>query len=94
MKMAWINVKADGPSGNGTKITLANGEPIHGIRKAVISLEADKVNKVELEILCERVEVCGDAVFYGFHPYLGGVRKLIKRIEFADGTVFEPAGLA
>jgi hypothetical protein len=79
---------SDGPNtGRGTKTTTDSGAPIEGIRNIVVRISANKAITAEIECFSS---FKGDAVaeFYVTNPISGDLRK-VKRIEFADGSVFE-----
>jgi hypothetical protein len=87
----WINIKTHGLTGHKTEISTASGTRLDGAtRSAVITLDPKKVNTAVLELYCESVEVDAMAEFRVKDPVLGGDAKRVKRIEFADGTIFDP----
>lgn len=82
-----VRVDANG-SVCGTKISTDNGQSI--MAKSVSFMhEAGKVPKLAIEMMLLPAKLEGQADFTAIDP-LTGLRKKIKRIEYADGTSFEP----
>lgn len=69
-----------------------DGTDIHGVTKAVISVEAGRPARIDLTMIGEIVDVSGEAGFILAHP-ISGESLAVKRIEFANGTVFDASGV-
>jgi hypothetical protein len=81
-------ISCSGINSNDTKLTTEDGSPISGVRRAVIKMELNHAVIAELELYTE-FDVSAVAVWVMVDP-LTGDRKLLRRIEFADGSTFEP----
>ena len=76
-------------TGLGTVIEATDGQPLHGVSRAVITIDPREIIRAELEIACQSVEIHqAKASFWLAHPVTGD-RREVKRIEFADGSVWE-----
>ena len=85
-----VNIESNGRV-IGTSVTTAEGNPILGIRKATITLDARGVDVpvATLEIVSASLRVRGALPTFLVTDTKTGELKEVKRIEFADGTVFE-----
>ncbi|PJI56010.1 hypothetical protein CTI14_00305 [Methylobacterium radiotolerans] len=88
--MRYADVKIEGgPHSKGISVTDAEGQPIKGIGGAEISIRPDDVVRLKLEICLSELKLSGAATFMVADPRTGKM-KPVARIEFADGTVFDP----
>jgi hypothetical protein len=89
--MRYADVKIEGgPAAQGISVTDAEGQPIKGIGGAEISIRPDDVVKVKLEICLSKLNLSGVPTFMVADPRTGKMKPVV-RIEFADGTVFDPS---
>lgn len=81
--MKAIQIRAERETG-GVEILTRDGYPIHGIRKAVVTMEVGQLVRAELEMVST---FSGDAtaVFMVIDPEVN-VFKPVRKMEFADGT--------
>jgi hypothetical protein len=88
MSIVKIKTPTELSSGFGTIITTHDDQPIHGVRRAVVTIDVNEVIKAHLDLYCSFE---GEAVgtFFVIDPSTGE-RKQLKLIEFADGSSFEP----
>jgi hypothetical protein len=89
MSIVRIKTPDQVSSGMGTKVTNQDGAEIHGVKRVVVYIDAKEVTTttVELSAYCA-IEATTEGVFVMLDP-LSGLKKQIKRIEFADGSGFE-----
>jgi hypothetical protein len=73
--------------GNGTLVSTDEGNPIHGVKSATVRFAVDKAVTAEL-VVYAAVKTSAMATFVMPDP-LTGQEKIVKRIEFGDGSVFE-----
>lgn len=71
----------------GTVITTHDGHAIHGVTKATMHLEPNKVITADL-VIHAAVRASAEAKFSIIDPKSGEL-KPISSIEFEDGTIFE-----
>lgn len=91
--MKTVNISAPGPTSLGAKLTYEDGTEIHGIRKAVITLEPNSAIVAALELIFVSVDVRALPKFYGKHPITGELKE-VAYIQFVDGSTFgEPAAV-
>jgi hypothetical protein len=82
-----VRIQADG-SVAGTKILTEDGTDISNAVEAVrFHHRGGDVPRAEIDIIFAVGAALADATLY--HAAPGRERKAIKRIEYADGTVFE-----
>lgn len=88
--MKTVSIQCNGPQAIGAKITTHEGHEVHGVRRAEIVLDASgAANVAKLEIVGASLAVAAAlAEFHIIDPVSGGLKR-VRRIEFADGTVFE-----
>ena len=75
----------------GTHIFMGYTE-LGGIRSVVTTFEVDEPVRAVVNMYVEQVETNAIVEFMTNHPVTGKF-KAIKRIEFMDGTVFNPEAL-
>jgi hypothetical protein len=88
IKNAMVRIVSEGPTGRGTKIIREDGSEIHGVRKAVITLDHKQVSIADLEIVTATFRGKAKPRFHVLDP-LSGELKAVKRIEFEDGSEFK-----
>jgi hypothetical protein len=74
-------------SGRGTRITTDGGAEIHEVMDVVVRINACKIITAEMQLMVS-LKATATASFWMIHP-ISGQRQQIKRIEFADGSIFE-----
>lgn len=82
-----VRVDANG-SVHGTKVSTDSGQPIEA-KSVSFMHQAGKVPKLAIEMMLLPAKLVAEADFTAIDP-LTGLRKKIKRIEYADGSAFEP----
>ena len=73
--------------GMGTAITTESGEPVHGVRRAVVTIGYNEPIRAEIEVFCG-FEGKAIATYFVAHPATGA-RKRVKHILFDDGTEWD-----
>lgn len=78
-------------AGRGTRVTDLHGVTIHGIRNTTIIIETGKPVTAALEIVADSFHPYGSPCGFvmAVNPDTGGYFDTVKRIEFADGSVFD-----
>lgn len=88
MSIVKIKTPEEPSSGIGSVITTHDDKPIHGVSRAVVTIDCKEVIRAELTINCA-FQGNAHGTFFGVDPSTGE-KKLLKRVEFADGSSFEP----
>lgn len=86
-----LKIDSPGPTGFGTWFTTDEGVPLRGIRAADITIRVDAPTTARIELV--GVAVKAEQVVTAFYvpDPTTGVSKEVRRIEFADGSVWPPA---
>lgn len=88
--MAGARVVAPGPEGFGTTLTDAEtGVEIKGVSRLNINIEPDDIIRIEAEIFSAGLDVTGELALYVADPSTGEAKRP-ARIEFTDGSVWQP----
>jgi hypothetical protein len=75
------------PASNGTQVTTQDGTEIKGIRSATIKLEVNEPVTATFEVVSASFVGQADACYQVSDP-ISGELKTVRRIEWADGSVF------
>jgi hypothetical protein len=89
MRYADVNIEG-GPAVAGVTVTDAQNQLIKGIGGVEISIRPDDVVRAKLEICMSKLKLSGVPTFMVADPRTGKMKPVAK-IEFADGTVFDPS---
>lgn len=84
----FVKIATPARVGVGTIVSTQDGRLLEGVRAIDVRIRPNEVIRATLEIAGE---FCGEAQsdFVVLHPVTGDLRS-VKRIEFADGTIWEP----
>jgi hypothetical protein len=73
---------------NQATIEAADGTPLPAVESAVITLRGGEINRAELTIAC--FDLTAEAEATMLICFAGEPPRAVRRIEFADGTVWPP----
>jgi hypothetical protein len=86
--MRDIRVTSDGTS-HRTKITNAEtGDEIKGISRVKIEITHSDIVRATLDLVAPQIDTRGKAEYRVSSPKTGELKK-VRKIEFADGEIFE-----
>lgn len=70
-------------------IVTGEGNPIHGVKGAVVRFDIGEAIRAELRLGIVDIETDAEAIYKLRDPVTGEL-KVVSKVEFADGSTFEP----
>jgi hypothetical protein len=74
--------------GRGTTVTTEDGAEVKGVHEITVHISADKFVTADLRVF-GRFDGIAYPRYVLVHPTKGGEPRAVKRVEFADGEIWE-----